>query len=127
MDNENAKPNNGAKILTWDESGGLNQKFRFQKTNDGYYIIRSSQNPNKVLDLQGGKTDNETPINLWEYGGGCNQKWLLSKNDDQTYTIISACNQQSAIDIYNGQISKNGTRIQLYKYHGSSSQRFKIK
>ena len=127
LDNENAKPNNGAKILTWDESGGLNQKFRFQKTNDGYYIIRSSQNPNKVLDLQGGKTDNETPINLWDYGGGCNQKWLLSKNDDQTYTIISACNQQSAIDIYNGQISKNGTRIQLYKYHGSSSQRFKIK
>ena len=60
---------NGSNIQVYTENNGINQQFRFEKVKenkktieDGNYLITSSKNLNKVLDVQGGIFTNKANI-----------------------------------------------------------------
>lgn len=67
----------GVNIILNSASTGNNQKFTFTKSDHGYYIIKSSVDPTKVLTVKNSGTLNGTAVELRTNSNTDSQKWLL--------------------------------------------------
>ena len=110
-----------------EETGSANQVWRFQRQDDGSYVISSSQNGN-VLEFTNGKNEDSNIVSAHdEYWGGAYQKWLIFANEGGGYTIQS-CHYESEgwYLTLDGNNSGNGTSITTCQATEDSSQVWSI-
>ena len=115
---------NGARLQIYKSNNSSAQKFNFERTVDGYYVIKSPSG--KVLDVAGGNAKNGTPTQLYSYNGTCAQKWSLQFDNNGKYEILSACNTKKALDITGGNVYKDGARLQIWSRNYSGAQKFSL-
>lgn len=112
---------NGKAVHAWRSHGRLNQAWYYSRG-----VIRSAEDPDFCLDVEGGKYVNGGRVHLWKYHGGKNQKWVFDNG-----VIRSYGNPEFCLDIDAGCQGKNGGRIQLYqylegKYNGGRNQSWEM-
>ncbi len=125
LDVEGQSIQNSANVQIWKESEEKtdNQKFKIEKTEDGYYKIEALHS-GKVLDVFGAKTENCTNVQQYEYNGSNAQKWQIVDAGNGYVSFISLCNGLY-LDIA-GASTANGTNVQVYETNGTDSQKFKL-
>lgn len=95
-----------------------------RRQKDGYYIIRSLYDKNKVLDLQRSQTSDGTPILAWNYSGDNNQQWEIRPfisqffAKDKQYFIRSGRSRSKLVDL------GAEYRLRSSDFDGSDSQRW---
>lgn len=89
---------------------------------DGIYIIKSSINPNFVIDLNGGRTTLGNNIQLWDKNNSDAQRWII-KNVNGTVKICSVINSHYVIDL-NEAHAVCGENIQCWEDNGSNAQQW---
>lgn len=77
VDHEDFSTYNANNVSIFQDNGTSNQLWIPEKVGENMYVLRSSQNPNYVLDW-GGALRNGGNVHLWEYLPGLNnQIWVL--------------------------------------------------
>ena len=92
---------------------------------EGIYVIRSSINPQYVIDLRGSITSDGNNINIWKYNGTNAQKWKVV-HDRGAIVIKSTIDNRCVIDL-NSSNAKSGENIHIWKYNGTNAQRWYAK
>ena len=92
---------------------------------DGVYVIKSSINPNYVIDLSGSNVFNGNNIQLWERNNTNAQKWII-ENVNGAVIIKSSINKSFVIDL-NRSNAASGTNIQLWESNGTKAQRWYVR
>jgi hypothetical protein len=105
------------------EQGNINERWWFERQDDGSYTIESLYN-NKFLDASGMSSDNGTNVQLWEYNGSDAQKWYFYQGDNG-YIITPKYNQAICWDCTSGSTS-SGTNIQLWEKNNTTAQGFAV-
>ena len=123
LDIAGASTENSANVQIWSYQNVLQQKFRVEYLNNGYYTIKCIKS-NKVLDVANGIATNGN--NVWQYesNGTEAQQWIIKDCGDGYYNIVSACNDMF-LDVYGGYTSC-GTNIQIYEGNNTNAQKFKF-
>lgn len=92
---------------------------------EGYYMIKSALDPNKVLDINGIEKANEDNIQLWSKNQGSNQIFEFIYNQTtKTYEIKSVLSGK-VMDLYKAG-KTNGTNVQLFSRENSNWQKWVI-
>lgn len=101
---------------------------------DGFYIIRSANNRNYVIDNNGCYLNDGNNIHLWELNWSGAQKWLVTNLPDGTVAFANMSakpnpHDQSTFHMLdlNGQGTFNGNNIHLWTYNGTKAQRWYLK
>jgi len=68
-------PRKEAKVVLWDGKGMINTKWKFEKLNTDYYLIKSKLGT--YLDVQWASPKDGTPIHMWELNKGDAQQWRI--------------------------------------------------
>lgn len=83
----------------------------------------------QYLDVSQGTAANGTNVQQYKYNGTVSQRWCIHYNTDGTATLFSRVGATDtyvyALDISGGS-SENYANVQIYKYNGTDSQKFKI-
>lgn len=123
LDASGGKAKNGTNIIIYKLHGGNNQKFRFEKTGtisdtdisqneleNGTYMICSSLDENKVLDVN--KASLYTGVNIFLYSSsnGANQQFVFQKNSETGLYTITSKKSGMRVTYQNG-LLKNGTNV----------------
>ncbi|WP_276927655.1 RICIN domain-containing protein, partial [Faecalibaculum rodentium] len=87
--------------------------------NDGYYIIRSTLNPNQVLDASNAGTANGTNIQIYTSNGTEAQLFQVSHSGN--FLKITNTNSGKVLDIAGG-ARQPGSNIRLFDWNGSKAQ-----
>ena len=124
MDVADGSTGAGAGIQLYSSNGTDAQRFKIQKTSDGYYTIQNSKS-DLYLTLYTTWADlkNGQQVTQRSYTGGMSQKWCMEQNSDGTYTVVSAMDSSMAIDVANGN-AFNGAVVQAWESNGSAAQRW---
>lgn len=133
LDLSGANTENGTNIQLYQCNNTNAQKFRLIKEvtpvktiEDGTYIINSSLNQNKVIDVYGGNQANYTNVQLYDKNNTNAQKWIIKYLDNGYYSISSKLNRKKCLDI-NGASFTSGTNVQLYDCNNTNAQTWIIK
>ena len=133
LDLSGANTGNGTNIQLYQCNNTNAQKFRLIKEvtpiktiEDGTYIINSSLNQNKVIDVYGGNQANYTNVQLYDKNNTNAQKWIVKYLDNGYYSISSKLNRKKCLDI-NGASFTSGTNVQLYDCNNTDAQTWIIK
>ena len=79
--------NSGANVSQETFSGSSLQKWQLEKTDGGFYYIKSVGASNNVLEVANGSNDNQSNIQIASDSGGNAQKFLLILKSDGSYKI----------------------------------------
>ena len=114
----------GAGIQLYSSNGTDAQRFKIQKTSDGYYTIQNSKS-DLYLTLYTTWADlkNGQQVTQRSYTGGMSQKWCMEQNSDGTYTVVSAMDSGMALDVTSGN-AFNGAVVQAWESNGTAAQRW---
>ncbi len=97
------------------------QKFKFTKTDDGYYKMEALHS-GKVLDVYAGSQQNGANVDQYTWNGSDAQKWTVKYVGNGYYNLISKCNGHY-LDVEGG-ISSSGTNIRTVTNNNSLAQKF---
>ena len=124
MDVADGSTGAGAGIQLYSSNGTDAQRFKIQKTSDGYYTIQNSKS-DLYLTLYATWADlkNGQQVTQRSYTGGMSQKWCMEQNSDGTYTVVSAMDSSMAIDVANGK-AFNCAVVQVWESNGTAAQRW---
>ena len=132
IDVEAAQTKNGTNIKIYQNNGTKAQQFTFTKAKepkktieDGYYIITSKLNQNKVIDISGGSSNNKTNIQLYSINYTKAQIWNVKYQNDGYYIFYSMLNKNKCLTVSNGKFSAD-SNIELYSCNNTDSQKFII-
>lgn len=116
----------GAAIQLYSSNGTDAQRFKIQKTGDGYYTIQNSKS-DLYLTLYTTWADlkNGQQVTQRSYTGGMSQKWCMEQNNDGTYTVVSAMDSSMALDVASGN-AFNGAVVQAWESNGTAAQHWKL-
>ncbi len=122
----------GTNVWQYSSNNSDAQKWLIQKNSDNTYSI-ISKGSGLYIDINAGQIKNGSNIQVYTGNGTNAQKFMLetlttTNNktiDNGTYAIKSAANTNYCIDVDAGS-KNNGANIQIYKYSGLDSQKFKI-
>lgn len=132
LDVANGSTSNKANLQTWNANGSKAQLWKFVRTSDGYYYIKS--NLGTTIDLTSGTVASGTNIQMYSMADTQAQKWKLDSErantserplEDGTYVIQNSTNTQRVFDVQSGSES-NGGNIRLYQSNNTSSQRYEF-
>ena len=114
----------GAAIQLYSSNGTDAQRFKIQKTGDGYYTIQNSKS-DLYLTLYTTWADlkNGQQVTQRSYTGGMSQKWCMEQSGDGTYTVVSAMDSDMALDVANGK-AFNCAVVQVWDANGTAAQRW---
>ena len=107
----------------------FNEKIRLSKNIDsskieeGVYRIKSSVDPEKVLDVISGSVKSEANVQLWGNNGTAAQKWRLKKEGN--YWTIQCINSRKFLDLQ-WDTPENNQTIWQYNENGTDAQKWKI-
>lgn len=76
VDDANFGTTNGSIVQQFSCSGGINQRWKFTPTSNGFFQVTTQQAQGLVWDVIGVSTADGAGIQLFIYGGGQNQQWL---------------------------------------------------
>lgn len=124
MDVADGSTGAGAGIQLYSSNGTDAQRFKIQKTSDGYYTIQNSKS-DLYLTLYTTWADlkNGQQVTQRSYTGGMSQKWCMEQNSDGTYTVVSVMDSSMAIDVANGK-AFNCAVVQVWESNGTAAQRW---
>ncbi|MGN0219108.1 MAG: RICIN domain-containing protein [Muribaculaceae bacterium] len=98
---------------------------------NGFYIIRSANNRNYVIDNNGCNTSDGNNIHLWELNRTRAQIWHMTNLPDGTVTFANMSVLPNPLDQstfhmldLNGSGTFNGNNIHLWTYNGTRAQRW---
>lgn len=92
---------------------------------DGEYIINSSKDENKVINLKDGKTSNNTNVNIYQNNNVGSQKWIITYQKNGYYTIKSKLNKNKCLDIAGANFISD-TNVQVYDCNNTDAQMWAI-
>lgn len=98
------------------------QKWQVTKLSNGYYKI-TAENSGLALNNHNGADTTGNPITLWEYSGFCQE--FKFRDAGNGYYIIQPKGTSGVLDVCGGG-SANNTKIWLYPYNGTASQKWKL-
>jgi hypothetical protein len=120
MDIAGVSRDSGAVLQQWQFLPNQpNQRFRFERLNDGFYRIRV-RHTNKVLDVAGGSGDNGAGIVQWDWHGGGNQRFAVEDVGNNSYRI-RAKHSGKVLDVTRAS-HDNGARVIQWDWHGGLNQ-----
>ncbi len=102
------------------EAVSKSQLWKFVRQDDGSYVI---YNGDKVLDSTGGNTVGNNVYAYESYVGSDAQQWYIYGESGAYY--FRSKTTDCVMDVC-GNYSEDGTNIQMYTFHGESSQQFQI-
>jgi hypothetical protein len=123
LDIMSSSQGNGGELIQWDWHDGLNQRFRFDPLDDGYYRI-SPQHSGKVLDVAEASTAAGARIIQWDWHGGNNQRFSLEPLPGGGARLV-AKHSGKVLDV-NASGAGNGARLIQWDWHGGNNQRFRL-
>lgn len=101
--------------------GSLNLVAFATSVDEGLYVIQSSLNSSKVLDIADRETSNGTNCQIYDRNNSSAQVYRVIPVDEKYYIIQLAMTDQMVLDISGGK-GYNGCNVQLYKYNGTDAQ-----
>ncbi len=105
MDVYNEGKDKGTNVIQWEANNGLNQRWNFEKLENGYYKITSVMS-GMSLDVYNGGSDLGNRVIQWPYHGGTNQQWRIIENDDGSISLMSKLAEENytyyVLDVFNG-------------------------
>jgi hypothetical protein len=123
----------GANLQLYEGNGTAAQDFAFDGCEtdlDGSgstaYILCSSVNEGRVLDVSSGSTDDAANVQLWAKNWSDAQRWSLNYDASTGYYEIVNANANKALDVFSGGTAW-GTNIDQYTRNNTTSQRWSIK
>ena len=117
----NSSTENGAKLLMWENTRNIQQKFDIEYTGEGYYKIKSKIS-NKVLTVESENPEVGSSIKQEEDENLDTQKWILKKYSESVYGIVSKCGNLY-ITLHDSTI-QNGQELQLKGETNLKEQQF---
>lgn len=96
-----------------------------QTIEDGLYIIESSLQENKVVDVNGGSGENGANIQLWSRNDNSSQKFKVTYEGDGKYSVMALCSGKY-MDAENGG-NAEGTNVLQFEYNGGDNQKWYIR
>ncbi len=120
-----ASYDNSANLLIWNNTKMQHQKYQITKINGTNYYKIIAVHSAKSLCVQNQNINPGANVVQYAYTGSDNQQWLLKDCGDGYYNIIS---KQSGLclDVTGGQVSSNGTNVELWYSNDSNSQKFQL-
>ena len=112
------------KVCVWNSNGNTNQKWKFNKKNNGLYEIESCAHPGFVLDVAYGKDADGTQVILYKRNGGDNQLWRVETEGIVSH-IEPAYMPGKRLDV-KGAVDEPGTLMEIWSANDSDAQRFII-
>lgn len=112
----------------------INQEFKLIKDNgitgtktiaNGRYIIQSSKDTKKVLDIKSGSKANKANVQLYKSNNSAAQKFIITYRGNGYYSIINVKSNKS-LDVKSGSTA-NKANVWQYTYNGSCAQLWIIK
>ncbi len=114
----------GTNVQLYEKNNTGAQRWRIEKTSDGYYVIKNPQS-GKVLDVAAENSNDGTNVQIYDWNGSNAQKWKVLKNSDGSYTFISACGNKT-LDLQSGN-TDNGSNVQIYSANNTNAQKWTVK
>lgn len=108
------------------EESKTQEKNRIQPIDDGIYIIHSSVNEKKVVNITNNEYVNSTNVNLFDNKKIKTQKFHIRFDENKQSYIIEALCGNKVLDVNQGKI-ESGSNVQLYEYNGTIAQQWEIK
>jgi hypothetical protein len=116
---------NFSNLVIWDHTGGENQQFIIEPSNEtGYYFIKTIWG--RSLDIEGASTASGATLYTYDHHGGDNQKWKFIDVGNGYYNIQSKLG--TYLDVKNAN-SANGALISMSAYStwgNNIAQRWKL-
>ena len=119
LDVEGAKSGNAINISTWEYHGGNQNKFRFHKNNDGYYVIRACVPGDYVIDVAFAQSQAGTNVWSYEYNTSDAQLWILEKISDLSQVMNPKGNVELVESTSAGTLRVKGTASDIDTRNGS--------
>ena len=123
---------NGANVQIFSPNSGINQQFSFQKVSkpgktieDGNYVISSSKNEKKVLDIYDNKFKNKTNVEIFERNDNWNQIWHIEYLNNGYYKISNLLESNYVLEV-TGLSNKPETNVEIFEYNGGDNQQWAI-
>ena len=116
-----ASEEGGAALSLHHGKGVLNQRFRIERGDDGFYSIRAVHSA-LALDVEGASEAPTARVIQWSYSGDANQRWAVEASGDGLFEITSKATGM-ALDVAWGE-AVEGARVQVYPANGGANQRF---
>ncbi len=113
----------GTNVQLYENNNTGAQRWRIEKTSDGYFVIKNPQS-GKVVDVAAANSDDTTNVQLYDWNGSNAQKWKVLKNGDGSYTFMSACGNKT-LDLQAGN-TRNGSNVQIYSANNSNAQKWTV-
>lgn len=130
----NSVVSNGSNIQIYIGNGSDYQKFKFievpeyngtQTIENGTYIICTSLNNNKVLEVTMGETFDTANIQIWENTNADQQKFIFTYNGQGEY-IIESYESKKVLDVAGG-TGFSGNNVWQYTSNNTNAQKWIIK
>lgn len=100
------------------------QKWRVQKTSDGYYqLIHVATG--KALDVNNSVVEGNN-ITLWNPQNSCNQKWRIYSTGNDNLAFESACSGGMVMDLFGG-VGKAGSNVAIWTVHNGKGQHWALR
>lgn len=114
-----------AQYHQWGCSGSnLNQRFKFEPTGDGRYIIRN-QRSNRCVDLDSGRLNNGAKIHQWDCNkNSIHQQWYLFPKGGGWFELKQN-KSNKCLDI-SGVSQSNGARVHQWQCVGGLNQQWRF-
>jgi len=124
VDVDGARLENGVFLQIWEEHGGNNQVFHFERQSDSSYKI-IPKHSNLPIEVRNSSHENDAEIAQWEYVDGYNCKlWYVIDCGNGYFKFVNK-ESNKCMDVQ-GNGTENGVRIQQYEDNGTDAQRFQL-
>ena len=124
LDVPGASKDAGTAVQLFARNGSDAQTFEFEKTDDGFYIIKNTRSGLYLtLYTTWAELRNTTAVTQQDYYGGLSQKWCIKPAGNGQYVISSAMDCSMVLDVSGG-VAQNGSAVQAYSDNGTAAQRW---
>ncbi|UYZ63689.1 family 43 glycosylhydrolase [Hymenobacter weizhouensis] len=113
-----------ADVRTWRWQGGNCQRWRVEKTGDGFYKITSQLPSHRALDLSGCDHKAGTDVRAYSDNGLDCQRWRIEAVGDGYYRLVSK-QSGNVLDV-SGCNATPGTDVRTWNWLGGNCQRWKF-
>ncbi|MDR0500056.1 MAG: RICIN domain-containing protein [Coriobacteriales bacterium] len=136
----------GTQAVIWQDSLAANQRFRMEKSADGYIVFYNVET-GYCLDIKGGQLTPGNAVIQWPFKNSLNQKWLpvvIEEGDLTVCVLVSAITAENydaeslsslsleelsnnddifVLDVKGG-IAANGSSLIIWPFNGNDNQLF---
>ena len=124
LDVPGASKDEGTAVQLFARNDSDAQTFEFEKTDDGFYIIKNTRSGLYLtLYTTWAELRNTTAVTQQGYYGGLSQKWCIKPAGNGQYVISSAMDCSMVLDVSGG-VAQNGSAVQAYSDNGTAAQRW---